>query len=402
LDVVLSEEAIMKQSCSVLPILFPLRWAAVLGAVLTLAHSLPAQIWVSNSALPDGLWCAASSADGTRLIAAGWPSIYTSTNSGATWTSNNAPAEWWSTVASSADGTALVSSSGYGGGPLYTTTNAGATWISNSLPASYWSSVASSADGTKLAAVVDAGGIYTSTNSGAIWVSNSAIYGSWMSVASSADGNTLVALTQNGLVCGSTNAGATWVPNYLPGAGPSTGPYGGVASSADGTGLLATVENAPLCTSTNSGLSWNPVGGSSNSWLSAASSADGKTLVAASGFPGQIYISTDAGATWASAGAPSADWWSVACSADGTRLAAIGSGHLYTWQPAPTLSSALSNGNLVLSWPSSALSFWPQQNADLTTTNWLTLSNVQTTSSGGYSVTVPVPGSNCFYRLSSF
>ena len=137
-------------------------WAAALGTLLTSANPAFSQIWASNSFLPDGLSSAASSADGTTLVAAGWPSVYTSTNSGATWTSNNVPKYWWTALASSADGTHLVASSGHGG-PVYTSTNSGATWTSNSLPVDHWYSVASSADGTKLVAVVDYGGIFTST-----------------------------------------------------------------------------------------------------------------------------------------------------------------------------------------------------------------------------------------------
>lgn len=63
-------------------------------------------------------------------------------------------------------------------------------------------------------------------------------------------------------------------------------------------------------------------------WKALASSADGKTLVAAAntsgGYfaspPAPIYVSTNAGATWIQTGAPSNNWTSVASSADGTKL----------------------------------------------------------------------------------
>jgi photosystem II stability/assembly factor-like uncharacterized protein len=60
----------------------------------------------------------ASSADGTKLVAAvigGY--IYTSWDSGATWTQRGSSQDWQS-VASSADGTKLVAVSWYGG--IYT------------------------------------------------------------------------------------------------------------------------------------------------------------------------------------------------------------------------------------------------------------------------------------------
>jgi hypothetical protein len=67
---------------------------------------------------------AASSADGSRLVAAGYGTqIYTSTDSGVTWTARDSSRNW-SAVASSADGSRLVAAEyGYGyGGQIYTST----------------------------------------------------------------------------------------------------------------------------------------------------------------------------------------------------------------------------------------------------------------------------------------
>jgi hypothetical protein len=146
----------------------------------------------------------ASSADGTKLVAAGsgQPAIFTSTDSGATWVSNSIPGlltEYnllWQSVASSADGTKLVAAEGFG--YIYTSTNSGTTWTLNNTPGTNlnWQSVASSADGTKLVAAEEDGWIYTSTNSGTTWISNSVPFGFWSSVASSADGCKLVAATR--------------------------------------------------------------------------------------------------------------------------------------------------------------------------------------------------------------
>ena len=57
-----------------------------------------------------------------NLSATGYGPIYTSTNSGATWTETAAPTNSWLSVASSADGTKLVAASGR----IYTWTNSGA------------------------------------------------------------------------------------------------------------------------------------------------------------------------------------------------------------------------------------------------------------------------------------
>ena len=66
----------------------------------------------------------------------------------------------WVAAASSADGTKLVAA--VDGGRIYTSTDSGATWISQESDRA-WYAVASSADGTKLVAGVGLGGrIYTS------------------------------------------------------------------------------------------------------------------------------------------------------------------------------------------------------------------------------------------------
>ena len=153
----------------------------------------------------------ASSADGTKLIAAGglFPQggfIYTSTNSGLSWALTGAPTnQFWASVACSADGSKLVAAAwiaffpATNYGSVFTSTNFGMTWVSNNVPAAQWESVSSSADGIRLVAVAVAdiagfGWIYTSTNSGNTWVSNNVPNdGGWLSVASSADGDKLVA-----------------------------------------------------------------------------------------------------------------------------------------------------------------------------------------------------------------
>src|SRR5271166_1426722 len=124
------------------------------------------------------------------------------------WTLTSAPITNWSCVASSADGTKLVAA--VTNGFIYTSTNSGLTWAQTSAPNNYWTSLASSADGTKL---FGAGylfynlPIYYSSNSGASWEPTGP--GGVYSVASSADGSK-VAAAWGDLVGVSTNSGATW------------------------------------------------------------------------------------------------------------------------------------------------------------------------------------------------
>lgn len=110
----------------------------------------------------------ASSADGTKLVAASNGYTYASTDSGVTWTQGTTT-QSWSGVASSEDGTKVVAAAfgilNTGGlnGYLYTSTDSGASWTQQTTDRQEWNKVASSADGTKLVAVATGGYIYTSS-----------------------------------------------------------------------------------------------------------------------------------------------------------------------------------------------------------------------------------------------
>jgi hypothetical protein len=57
--------------------------------------------------------------------------------------------------------------------------------------------------------------------------------------------------------------------------------------------------------------------------------------------------------------------------------------------------------NLKLSWPALAATFLPQATSDLTTTNWMTLTNTPSMVGGQRQVILPLPTANQFYRLMS-
>jgi hypothetical protein len=133
----------------------------VLSGLLAVVNPALAQTWIQTSAPTEYWQSVASSANGTKLVAAapGAP-IYTSSDSGATWTASSSPITNWTCVASSSDGTNLVAVVGFGlsyptnAGLIYTSADAGGTWTATSAPSTNWSGVASSSDGTKLTAVV--------------------------------------------------------------------------------------------------------------------------------------------------------------------------------------------------------------------------------------------------------
>jgi hypothetical protein len=166
---------------------------AVLGGLLTVVNLASAQGWIKTSAPAYSWKTLASSADGTKLVAAGYSKnfvgyrnpvpIYTSADAGMTWLQTSAPSNPWTSVGSSADGNKLVAV--VYGGPIYTSPDSGATRMQANAPSNSWSSVASSADGTKLVAVGErnnehisaeyGGQIYTSSDSGATWAQTTAL-----------------------------------------------------------------------------------------------------------------------------------------------------------------------------------------------------------------------------------
>jgi hypothetical protein len=267
--------------------------------------------------------------------------IYTSTDSGATWTARESNRNWFA-IASSADGTRLVAA--VQNGQIYTSTDSGATWTARDSNR-FWYSVASSADGTSLVAVAYGGLIYFSTDSGSTWTGRG-LSRDWNSVASSADGTLLVVSVANGQIYTSTDSGATWT------ARESNRNWSSIASSADGTRLVAAVQNGQIYTSTDSGATWT-VRESNRNWVFVASSADG-TRLAAVVASGQIYVSSDLGATWI-AHESNRSWQSIASSADGARLAAVVGGsqiHTYSNESlTPSISLVLPvNASTVMSW----------------------------------------------------
>ena len=378
----------------------------IIYSLFTALDSAFGQTWTNTSA-PYMIWFSvASSADGAKLVAVAFEntegnpgSIFTSTNSGAIWTQTRAPSNIWVSVASSADGTKLVAAPHTvpTPAPIYLSKDSGATWSSNNTPNAEWYSLASSADGTKLVAVGSVyapyrGVVYTSADSGSTWGSNNlpVVPYYWFSVASSADGNKLVVVSQYGQICTSTNSGATW--QQAVNAPGNSNIWDSVASSADGSKLVAVSQyqvpaySGSIYTSTDSGMTWNSNNAPSLLWESVASSADGTKLVAvgySSLAGGVACISTNAGVTWTQASAGN-NFGTVAMSADGNRLFAIngggisgGPGTVYTayFTPSPVLNINPLPTNLKLSWTVPSTNFVLQQNSDLTTTNWVTLTN---------------------------
>ena len=178
--------------------------------------------WTLRGAARAGSWRGvASSTDGKRLVVVAFDDIYTSTDSGLTWTRRNTGIEDWFYVASSADGTKLVAAQRPG--LIYVSVNSGETWApAPNSPSAYWRAVASSEDGSKLVAAELGGPVYTSVN-GEAW-KPAGPSASWWSVASSADGTRLAAAGESGIYVSTTsaiNSDENWTRDDPPLVDPS-------------------------------------------------------------------------------------------------------------------------------------------------------------------------------------
>jgi photosystem II stability/assembly factor-like uncharacterized protein len=393
----------------------------ILCCLLGIVTSAFSQTWIRTSAPTNNFWqTMAVSADGTKLLAVEQENIYISTNSGNTWmAANPSPSSSsWQAAASSADGVILAAGS-YGG--LYISTNSGITWqLNTNAPQNVWYwSIATSADGMKMIAApyydTSAGNpqlLYLSKDQGNSWTAAAAPSNHWVAVASSADGTKLIALPFDGLVYISSDSGTTWTSNNV------TAYWRSIACSADGTKAVAVANPGQIYTSTNSGISWSShfVSGSKTGFGSVASSSDGTRLVA-SGSEGSapIFVSTNSGNTWKEQTNASviAEWNAVASSADGHKLFAAtygllgndNSGGIYNLQttPSPQLNLTLASTNLTISWTVPSTNFVLQQNIDLTTTNWLTISNSFSLNYTDiqYQANLALTNSGSFYRLAN-
>jgi hypothetical protein len=369
----------------------------VFCAILMVVQYAFSQSWRQCSSRPYITTAIAASADGRAIMAVGSGNPALSIDSGNTWITDIPDTSDGSTIAISANGTKMVAifETGY----VSVSTNSGLTWTQTSLPA-WYGSCASSADGTKLVVALWGDSIYTSTNSGISWLTNNAANNNWISVASSSDGTKLAAAADYDQIYTSTNSGLTWSPT----SAPTNIYWNSIASSFDGTHLIATGDNGTYF-STNSGSSWKQVI-ITGKGAGVASSANGSKLIVCSyGDGAQIYTSTNFGVDWASTNIPGKQWLCAASSADGYELLAgeLNGGGVWIYQvtPSPQLKITRPANDVTLSWLVPSTNFTLQQNMDLTTTNWLTLTNVPmlNLTNLNYEITLPASSGNSFFQL---
>jgi photosystem II stability/assembly factor-like uncharacterized protein len=384
--------------------------AIVFCGLFSAVNSAIAQTWTQLTNAPSTNWNSiAISADGSKLVAVAGTSlnpgpIYTSTDMGVTWlqqTNTQNLGMGLQSVASSADGSILATAP-FSGSHNYISTNSGITWMFQTIPNITFIGV--SQDGKRLFAAA-LNSFYVTTNFGANWTTNTVSGAPINTCAVSSDGSRIVAGGISGSVYTSTNYGATWK------AGPASGGWPSVASSADGSKFATAPigSSFAVLTSTNSGGTWTTNAALDNLPIHhLASSADGNKLIVAGGKSGAngggIYTSTNGGINWITNTVPYTNWISVASSADGnTLVAAVNGGGIWISQttPTPFLNIVNSNSNFAISWLVPSTNFALQQNLDLTTTNWVTLTNSPTLNLTNLQNQVMLSPSNSsgFFRL---
>jgi len=366
--------------------------AVLICAIVATAGYGVAQSWRQAGGDEYVPFSIASSADGKIILVAGSGSPFYSTNSTGTWTTNT-QFSFGNCVATSADGTKAIGAFSGSASMVLISTNSGSSWNQTTLIGQF-PACAISGDGTKLAAALILSAILTSTNSGATWQTNMLTGKQWESMAASASGNLLAVAAYGAQIYISTNWGVSWAPTNSPGNN-----WKSVAASADGTHLVAA--GGSVYASTNSGSTWEPL---SVTGTAVASSADGRDLILVNGGSPQIYTSTDYGNDWTSTNMTGKQWYSVGSSADGAELLA-GENNTGVWiyrtTTSPLMNATASATNLTLSWIVPSTTFALQENSDLTTANWVTLTNVPALNLTNLNNQVSLSSTNGtgFYRL---
>jgi hypothetical protein len=162
--------------------------------------------------------------------------------------------------------------------------------------------------------------------------------------------------------------------------------------------------------STNSGLTWSTNNNITNFLGYGSISSDGKQLIAlpynTSNQTG--YRSTDSGVTWTTFNVTNnQNWGQVVFSADANEMfstpasSSAGFINVLRFIPTPSLSLALSNGNLALSWSVPSTNFVLQTSADLTA--WADATNQPALNPTNLQdeIFLTPSGSNSFFRLST-
>jgi hypothetical protein len=284
--------------------------------------------WVGLPTFNNVRWgTVATSADGTRIVAAGNPGgVYVSTNSGLSWVQTSVGVSLWKAAVCSTNGNVMAVAAPYDPAqpfyPVYgvhISTNGGVTWTKANVTDNYsWRALAMNDSGSFINAGVDGGGVWQNSPNNLPWqyAVNVPVIAPWTSLSSDDVGNEYRFATADGRIYYyNYTFGSVFLETTLP---AST--WTGVASSASGARAVAATAGGNIYRDDVGG--WRLLIGLNTGLNSITASADLSKVAVCDA--NNVYLSTDGGTNWAALNPPNVGWTSVALSRDGTRLYASG------------------------------------------------------------------------------
>ncbi len=163
--------------------------------------------------------------------------------------------------------------------------------------------------------------------------------------------------------------------------------WASIFSSGDRTRLVVARDDGLIYFSDNSGITWRTISAPGKYEFTLSSTPKGSAMMAVItvGIP---YIEKTSGLVHKNV----KGWYSVGVSANGDKL-------VVSSQSTPVLSITNSDNNVVISWSASFTNFVLQQNINLTTTNWVDVTNIVNFIDGQNEVTFYSVTGNNFFRL---
>jgi hypothetical protein len=166
-----------------------------------------------------------------------------------------------------------------------------------------------------------------------------------------------------------------------------------ILSSEDKTRIVVMVaDNGPIYSSTNSGMTWTVINTPGKYEFPLTVDLNGGGFIAAA----TLYPSPE-NQTQTATNSPATNWYAVGSAPDGSKLVITEDPS----QPAPVLSITHSGGGVVVSWPAAFTGFVLQENKDLSSMNWVDVTDPVKKVGEDNQVLVSSPADNNFYRLKS-
>jgi len=154
--------------------------------------------------------------------------------------------------------------------------------------------------------------------------------------------------------------------------------------------VMMVADNGPIYSSTNSGMTWMVINtpGTYKFSLTFGPNEGGFFATATIRPSPEKRTATNS---------PATNWYAVGSAPDGSKLVMTADDS----QPAPVLSITHSGGGMVVSWPAAFTGFVLQENSDLSTTNWVDVTDPVNKVGEQNQVLISSPADNNFYRLKS-